>query len=165
MMLLYFVWGIVATLIFVAALLSAAYLHLKKKREKQNAVKGYLDLIPDLTERQRLQVQEIRRTFLPKVEDIRKNLYACRAELAERLFEEPADRSEINAVAQEILRYQSELEKEVIEHILEEKELLSPAQKRKFYEIIVKEFSSGGLGVHDVGGRKTAPQGSDARKG
>ena len=49
---------------------------------------------------------------------------------------------------------ESELEKEVIEHILEEKELLAPSQKRKFYEIIVDQFSFGGLGVHDVKGRK-----------
>ncbi len=153
----YFFWGVLTALIFVLILLSAVYLHLKKKREKHKAVKGYLDLIPDLTETQRLQVQEIRRTFLPKMEGIRKNLYACRAELAERLFEEPADRSKIAAIAEQILRHQSELEKEVIEHILEEKELLSPAQKRKFYEIIVKEFSSGGLGVHDVNGRKPLP--------
>lgn len=153
-MMLYFVWGIVTSLIFTMLLLSAVYLHLKKKRTKQKPVKGYLDLIPDLTETQRLQVQEIRRTFLPKVEGIRKNLYADRTELAERLFDEPADRSKVNAVAEQILRHQSELEKEVIEHILEEKEMLSPVQKRKFYEIIVNEFSSGGLGVHDVGGRK-----------
>jgi hypothetical protein len=153
MAIFYFAGGAAAALILVLILLTAVYLYLKKKRNKHKAVKGYLDLIPDLTESQRLQVQEIRRTFLPKVEGIRKNLYAARSELAERLFDEPADLSKIRAVAGGILQYQSELEHEVIEHILEEKELLSPAQKRKFYEIIIKEFSSGGLGVHDVRGK------------
>lgn len=38
----------------------------------------------------------------------------------------------------------------MIEHILDEKELLFPSQKRKFYEIIVEQFASGGLGVHDL---------------
>jgi hypothetical protein len=47
------------------------------------------------------------------------------------------------------------MENEVIEHILEEKELLSPSQKRKFYDIIVQQFASGGLGVHNVKGRRT----------
>ena len=41
-------------------------------------------------------------------------------------------------------------EHEVIEHILEEKELLTPSQNQRFYEIIVEQFSGGGLGVHDV---------------
>lgn len=158
MAIFYFAGGAAAALILMIMLLSAVYLHLKKKRGKQKAVKGYLDLIPDLTKTQRLQVQEIRRTFLPKLEGIRKNLYAARSELAERLFDEPADPSKISAAAGQILQYQSDLEHEVIEHILEEKELLSPAQKRKFYEIIVREFSSGGLGVHDVKGRNMTIQ-------
>jgi hypothetical protein len=42
----------------------------------------------------------------------------------------------------------------VVEHILEEQELLTPFQKRRFYEIIVEQFSSGGLGVHDVKSRR-----------
>jgi Spy/CpxP family protein refolding chaperone len=114
-----------------------------------------LDLIPDLSEAQRNQVQEIRRVFLPKVDKIRQSLYIKRAELADLLFIEPADREKIYAVAEQILRHQSDLEKEVIEHILEERELLSPSQKRIFYQVIVQQFATGGLGVHDVKGRKT----------
>jgi len=36
----------------------------------------------------------------------------------------------------------------VIDHILQEKEILSPDQKRQFYEIIRNEFERGGLGIH-----------------
>ena len=80
--------------------------------------------------------------------------YFQRGELAEALFAESCDRAKLQSISEEIIQFQSELEKEVIEHILEEKELLSPSQKRKFYEIIVDQFSYGGLGVHDVTGRK-----------
>lgn len=66
------------------------------------------------------------------------------------MFVEPTDRSATYAIGRQIIQDQYELEKAVIEHILEERELLSPSQKRKFYEIIVEQFSSGGLGVHDV---------------
>lgn len=66
------------------------------------------------------------------------------------MFVELTDRSATYAVGRQVILNQYELEKAVIEHILEEKELLSPLQKRKFYEIIVEQFSSGGLGVHDV---------------
>jgi hypothetical protein len=41
----------------------------------------------------------------------------------------------------------------VIEHIFEEQKLLTASHKRKSYEIIVEQFSSGGLGVHDVRGK------------
>jgi Spy/CpxP family protein refolding chaperone len=129
------------------------YTYLKRSRTRNSKIKGYLDLIPDLREEQRAQVQEIRKVFLPKVEGIRQNLRSKRAQLAELLFEEPPNRSMIHTIAEQIMAQQSELEKEVLEHILEERELLSPAQKRRFYEIIVEQFSSGGLGVHDVRAR------------
>jgi hypothetical protein len=73
--------------------------------------------------------------------------------LATFLFADPPDRERIYAVARQIIDHQSELENEVIEHILEERGFLSLSQQRKFYEIIVEQFSAGGLGVHDVRGK------------
>src|SRR5512147_1316434 len=144
----YFALGMVTTLAAAAATLSALYFYLKSTRRKP-VIRGYLDLIPDLTSKQMEQVQVIRHTFLPKVHQIRENLRRERAELARLLFAEPPDRERISAIARQIIEHQSELENEVIEHILEERELLSPSQQRKFYEIIVEQFSSGGLGIHD----------------
>ena len=155
MQILNFVLGWFTALILMAIVLAVIYSRLKRTRHKESNIKGYLDMIPDLTEVQRSRLQEIRSVFLPKVSDIRKKLYIKRSELADLLFAEPFDRPKLDNTANEILRYQSELEIEVVEHILEEKELLSPMQKRKFYEIIVEQFSHGGLGVHDVKGRKT----------
>ena len=148
----YFAFGVLTALAAVAATLSTLYFYLKSTR-KRPPIKGYLDLIPDLTAEQKEAVQEIRRTFLPKVGQIRENLRRERAELARLLFADPPHRNRIQAVARQILLHQSDLEDEVIEHILEEKEILSPSQQRKFYEIIVEQFSSGGLGVHDVRGK------------
>lgn len=145
-----FFLGFLSALVFVSVSLSAVYFRLKRSRERRRAIKGYLDLIPDLTAEQKAQVQEIRSTFLPRVGQIRENLLRERTELARRLFADPPDRNRLRAVAQQILTHQAELENEVIEHILEERELLSPSQQRKFHEIIMEQFSSGGLGVHDV---------------
>lgn len=145
-----FVYGFLAALILMVIALSALYLYLRGCREKQAKIKGYLDLIPDLTENQRAKLQAIRHVFLPKVERIRQEMRLKRAELAELLFSEPSDRTRIYEVAETIIDSQSKLEQEVIEHILEEKELLTLSQKQKFYEIIVEQFSGGGLGVHDV---------------
>ena len=151
-----FVYGFLTALVLICIALAALYVTLRKIRERKTNIKGYLDLIPDLTGNQRAQLQEIRRVFLPKVEGIRQDMRLKRAELAELLFAEPTDRTRIYEVAETIIGRQSELEHEVIEHILEEKELLTPSQKQRFYEIIVEQFSWGGLGVHDVRAGKTA---------
>lgn len=145
-----FTYGFVTAVVLILAALLALYRVLHRSREKRKNIKGYLDLIPDLSESQRARLQEIRRVFLPKVEGIRREMRLQRAELAELLFAEPADKARIFAVADAIIARQSALEHEVIEHILEEKELLVPSQKQKFYEIIVEQFSWGGLGVHDI---------------
>jgi Spy/CpxP family protein refolding chaperone len=152
MALTYFTLGVVTALAVAAAALLALYFYLKSTRHKP-PVKGYLDLIPDLTAEQKAAVQDIRHTFLPKVARIRDDLRRERAELAKLLFADPPDRDRIYAIARQILLHQSDLESEVIEHILEEREILSPSQQRRFCEIIVEQFSSGGLGVHDVRGK------------
>lgn len=149
-----FLYGFFTGFLVVCVVLSILYFILRKSRERRTNIKGYLDLIQDLTEDQRARLQEIRRVFLPRVEVIRQAMRLERAELAELLFTEPPDRARIYQVAKGIIERQSELEHEVIEHILEERELLTPSQKRKFYEIIVEQFSSGGLGVHDVRAEK-----------
>lgn len=145
---IYFVIGFATALGAAAATLLGVFFYFRS--HKKPPIKGYLDLIPDLTPEQKEKVQEIRKTFLPKLNRIREDLCQKRAELAESLFREPTDHSALSAIGERILRYQAELEREVIEHIIEEQELLTPAQRKRFYEIIVEQFSSGGLGVHDI---------------
>lgn len=150
----YYVFGFVSGFVLTCGCLAIIYFYLKKSRDSKPRIRGYLDLIPDLTDSQREKVETIRRVFLPRVASIRENLYEHRRELAKLLFEEPAKRSLIDATMKEVVSHQTELEMEVVEHILEEKELLTSTQKRKFYEIIIEQFSGGGLGVHDVKGRQ-----------
>ncbi len=66
------------------------------------------------------------------------------------------DRNKVSSIGERILKCQSELEHEVIEHIIEEKELLTLVQQRKFFDIIQQQFAHGGLGVHDVKPRRKA---------
>jgi Spy/CpxP family protein refolding chaperone len=155
MTLIFFFTGLAVGLGATVAALAATYWYLKRKRSRVQNIQGYLDLIPDLAEEQRRQVQEIRRVFLPRVAKIRQDLYLKRAELADLLFADSPDRERIFQAADQILYHQSELEHEVIDHILEERQILTPAQERRFYTIIVDQFGSGGLGVHDVKGRRT----------
>jgi Spy/CpxP family protein refolding chaperone len=139
-----------------AAGVAAVYFCLRQTRKGSAGIKGYLDLIPDLSPGQRAEVEEIRRVFLPKVEALRRSMRSHRAELADLLFDAAADRAKIDAVAERIIGHQAELERAVVDHILEEKALLTPSQQRRFHAIITTQFSSGGLGVHDF--RKQEPQ-------
>jgi len=145
-----FIFGFATAVVIILALFVGAYYYLKHTRWKDKDIKGYMDLIPDLTEEQRRRVQEIRLSFLPHVEKIRQELCTKRVSLARALFSEPTDRKMLHLIGQSILECQSKLEREVIEHILEEKELLSPEQQRRFYDIILQQFAHGGLGVHDL---------------
>ena len=142
----FFILGFLAAFAVVAVIILA---HLKSRR-KASGIKGYLDLIPDLSEEQRLKVRSIRQTFLPRVERIRQDLCGYRFELARALFSDPTDRDRVQSISKAIINCQSELEQEVIEHIIEEKELLSAKQQKRFHEIILDQFAHGGLGVHDV---------------
>jgi Spy/CpxP family protein refolding chaperone len=136
---------IILVLLFTIVFVQLAVRLVARKRQKP--IRGYLDLIV-LTKEQKLQVEEIRRDFLPKVEGIRQSLRRNRLELNDLLFAEAPDRKMITEISSGISALQAELEREVIDHILQEKELLSPDQKKQFYEVIRKEFEKGGLGVH-----------------
>jgi Spy/CpxP family protein refolding chaperone len=114
----FFLLGFLAAMILISLALTGVYLSVRRSREKRTKIQGYLDLIPDLTEEQRNRVKQIRHDFLPRVEGIRENMRIERAELAKLLFAEPPDRIAIHAVAERIARHQSELEREVIEHII-----------------------------------------------
>jgi len=116
-------------------------------RMRQKPIRGYLDLIT-LTEEQKRQVEDIRRDFLPKVAGIRQSLRDNRLKLNDLLFSEAPDEKLIAEKSNEISALQARLEQEVIDHILQEKNLLSPEQKKEFYQVIRGEFEMGGLGVH-----------------
>lgn len=116
-------------------------------RIRQKPIRGYLDLIT-LTEEQKRQVENIRRDFLPKVAGIRQSLRNNRLKLNDLLFAEAPNKKLIAEKSNEISALQAKLEQEVIDHILQEKNLLSPEQKKEFYRVIRNEFEKGGLGVH-----------------
>ena len=127
--------------------------YVKRAAPLPKKVRGYLDLIPSLTEDQRQKVENIREGFLPKVSRIRDELRSKRRILADLLFSGEVDRTVISRTMEEIAELQIKLEEEVMDHILEEKVLLTPEQQKQFYQIITEQFRGGGLGVHGVGSR------------
>ncbi|MGD1075024.1 MAG: Spy/CpxP family protein refolding chaperone [Thermodesulfovibrionales bacterium] len=133
---------LILLLLIVIILLASRFIRVRRK-----PIRGYLDLIK-LSEGQKQQVEDIRKDFLPRVAGIRQALRQSRLELSALLFAEPPDMQAIEGKSRDISKLQAQLEREVIDHILQEKELLSPEQKRQFYNVIRTEFERGGLGVH-----------------
>ena len=134
-------------LVLIALIIAAGLFQDKMLGVRDKPVRGYLDLI-QLSNEQKQKVEEIRKEFLPKVEKVRKELRQKRLQLNDLLFASNPDMKAIEDKSKEISDLQSNLEKEVVLHILKEKEILAPEQRRQFYEIIKKEFEKGGLGVH-----------------
>jgi Spy/CpxP family protein refolding chaperone len=134
-------------LLLLLSLTIIAVLIIRMRSLRPKPIRGYLDLIK-LTEDQKRQVEEIRKGFLPEVALVRQALRRKRLELSDLLFAERPDRNAIEAKSMDISTLQRELEKKVIDHILQEKELLSPEQKKQFLQVIQSEFERGGLGVH-----------------
>jgi len=133
--------------VLAGAATACGVMYALKKRQPQ--IRGYLDFI-DLTEDQRRKVERIRESFLPQVAGIRQELRERRMELADLLFATPPDRDHVKAAVEAIAGLQLRLEQEVIDHIIEENELLTPDQQRQFHQVIIGQFRGGGLGVHDV---------------
>ncbi|MDD5153458.1 MAG: periplasmic heavy metal sensor [Desulfovibrionales bacterium] len=123
------------------------------KKWCRREIRGYLDLI-NLTADQRHKVEKIREGFLPRVAGIRQELRRRRMHLADLLFSTPLDHEEIRAAVEEISGLQLKLEQEVIEHIIEENEILTLEQQSRFHGVIIEQFRGGGLGIHDVPGRR-----------
>ncbi len=134
-------------LLLLLSLVIIVFLINRFRLMRRKPIRGYLDLI-ELTEDQKRQVEEIRKGFLPEVAEVRQALRQKRLELSDLLFAEDPDMQAIEAKSMDISNLQRELEKKVIDHILQEKELLSPEQEKHFYAVIRSEFEGGGLGVH-----------------
>lgn len=149
-----FIAGFLLATILFAAVTGILYTRLRRRKKHMARIQGYLDLIPGLTDAQRRRVIDIRRTFLPRLQGIRENLCRERLELAHALFEAPPDMRRLQVLGNRVRNCQADLENEVIDHILEEKQILTPAQNQKFHEIIRDQFSWGGLGIHDIRARQ-----------
>jgi Spy/CpxP family protein refolding chaperone len=144
---------VIAVMIFFAGIVASGPLLNKVIHQERKPVRGYLDMI-DLSAEQKRRVEEIRKGFLPKVEHIRQELRGKRLELNDLIFASQPDMKVIDDKTMEIADLQAKLEKEVINHIIQEKEILTFDQQRQFHEIIRKEFEKGGLGIHGEQGRE-----------
>jgi Spy/CpxP family protein refolding chaperone len=89
-----------------------------------------------LTDAQKQNVETYRKIFTEGMDQKREILTHKRNELVELISQTNPETAKIDSLLVEIGTAQTEMEKVVVNHILREKELLTPEQQEKFLEMI-----------------------------
>jgi len=66
-----------------------------------------------------------------------------RLDLVKELMAEAPDSVRIKHILQQVDSLQAKLQREVVKHLLLEKEILTPEQQKKFFSIVLERFSEG----------------------
>lgn len=86
------------------------------------------------------KMRGMRRSLLNEIDPIRDELTAKREELVNLLTIEEPDRSAINQKLGEINGLQLQTQRAVIDHLLREKEFLTPGQQRQYFDFMSKRI-------------------------
>lgn len=108
-----------------------------------------------LSESQKARMEALDKPFRSKVNQLKAELRQKRDELSALLLEPNPTAESINAKLDEIATLQVELQKVVVAHLLEIKEILTPEQQKRFFAMIIEELSPGGMNRH--GGSRGGP--------
>jgi Spy/CpxP family protein refolding chaperone len=95
---------------------------------------AYEDL--DLSEDQRVRIEAGRDRFLSALNDIGDRIIAKHLELMDLIAAEPTDRQAVEGKFQEIHSLQQSMQSNVMEHLLEDKQILTPEQRAKFFALL-----------------------------
>jgi len=96
----------------------------------------YVCMQLSLSETQRQKMDTYKKVFDERTVTIRESLSHKRNELVQLLNAPLPDQEKIDSLIKEIGITQTELEKEVVNHILQAKEILTPEQQEKFLNLI-----------------------------
>jgi len=141
---------IISVAINIGVFGNAGYHWIKSKGEKprhgetaQSPMSAFCKKL-DLSKEQISEMESLRKTLDPKIEEIKKELKEKRVQLVNQLMESEPDREKIDIELSEIESLQTELQKIVIDHMLQEKKILSPEQQEIFFSIILKRLCPNG---------------------
>ena len=136
-----FIWGIIMlTVVNIAALGTMAYHRFghgeECYHENQHNRRDFLHRELALSDAQAAQMKALKESFQLNARPIRAALKTKRAQLFQLLAAPNPDRAKIDRVQSEIDSLQSELQKLVIGHLLDERKILTPGQQSRFFSII-----------------------------
>jgi len=97
----------------------------------------------DLTDDQVARMKTFRETFHPKIEALSQQMREKRIDLVKELMVESPDSVRIERILCQVDSLQVRLQREVVKHLLLEKEIFAPEQQEKFFSMVLERFSVG----------------------
>jgi protein CpxP len=97
----------------------------------------------DLTKEQEASMKEADARFRKDAREMRAGLLKHREALLGLIREEAPDRASIDSELREMNALQGKIEAAAVEHMLEEKSLLTPEQREKYLRLLEKRFERG----------------------
>ncbi|MFZ0456476.1 MAG: Spy/CpxP family protein refolding chaperone [Ignavibacteriaceae bacterium] len=95
-----------------------------------------------LTGKQIAEVKALRNDFFTQIDSLSTQLAGKRTELAKEIWRSELDSAKVNNLVNEIGKLQSAAQFEVLAHLHQVKNLLTPGQQKKFYSIILQRFTT-----------------------
>ena len=94
-----------------------------------------------LSDEQIARMRSHRETFHPRVAASSEEMHRRRLALVRELMAEEPDSLELGRIVSEIGSLQVALQREVVRHLLEEKAVFTPAQREKFFSMVLERFA------------------------
>jgi uncharacterized membrane protein len=117
----------------------------RKERQKINAARiKRKKLLPNekvkIRPEQKAYLEQLRKTFKPRIRGIKENLNHERRMLGMLLMDDLLDTNQVNKHIERIGNLQIAIEKAVVYQLINEKEMLDPDQRRHFIRGVLKKF-------------------------
>ncbi len=100
----------------------------------------------NVTDEQWRQIEPRLTDFQKAARDVREDVNRCRAELLDLIVAVESDREALRAKQDEILAGQRRMQELVIEHLLSQKNVLTPVQQRELFEMMRRRSGCIGQG-------------------
>jgi Spy/CpxP family protein refolding chaperone len=91
---------------------------------------------------QRSRMMSSRDRFLATVNQIGNRIIELQVELIDAVAAEPVDRSAIDAKLEQIRSQQQSMQRAVVEHLLEDKNILDPGQRKQYFAVLKQRIRS-----------------------
>ncbi len=138
---------VILTVINISALATMLYHHLHAKKAtalcagRAQTCGAVLGETLELSETQKKGLEQRQLCYRQKADSLARALYAHRIELSKCLLQEPVDQEKLFGIISTMDSLQGRMNRQVVQHLLEQKKHLSPAQQEKFFTMILRQCS------------------------
>ncbi len=142
------IWGVVLlTAINVASLTTSAYYHWdgdeENRRERRREGRSSWEERLGLTTEQSEQMQTLRSSLMEDIRPLREVMQGKRERFYELVMAPTPNRGTIDRVQGEMDSLQADIKGLVIDHMLAQKEILTPEQQTQFFTMMKKRYGNG----------------------